>query len=222
MTWTTTTAVAIAACASVAHAELIYMQTDLEIRYTGADLGDAVRLDIDVDGAFGDDLEFTLLSDPDDRTFEISAAGRGSGSGFLSDDDVFGYDILETFDVGDDFGGGSLTEDEVHAAFEFFDEGQTMRWDGYAMSTVYLGFGFDTVLVDGDGRGGSFGTAYGWMRVEFGELKYEDGSSDVFVRVTEIAYNNTRGSEVVVGEVPVPSALAVIGLGGLAAARRRR
>ena len=56
---------------------------------------------------------------------------------------------------------------------------------------------------------------YGWARVEFG--------GDLGTRtLVEYAYEATAGASIGAGVVPAPSAAALLGLGGLVAARRRR
>lgn len=56
---------------------------------------------------------------------------------------------------------------------------------------------------------------YGWARFSF-------GSSVLTRTLVEYAYESTAGAAIGAGVVPAPSAMALLGLGGLVAGRRRR
>ncbi len=57
---------------------------------------------------------------------------------------------------------------------------------------------------------------YGWARIAFGANTFAGRS------VVEYAYESTAGASIGAGVVPAPSAMALLGLGGLVATRRRR
>jgi MYXO-CTERM domain-containing protein len=70
-----------------------------------------------------------------------------------------------------------------------------------------VGFRF---LNEGSGQ-----VHYGWARLSFG--------STVATRsLVEYAYESTAGGSIGAGVVPAPAAMALLGMGGLVAARRRR
>jgi len=56
---------------------------------------------------------------------------------------------------------------------------------------------------------------HGWFRVAF-------GSSIIQRTLVEYAYESTAGASIMAAAVPAPGVLALLGLGGLAGARRRR
>lgn len=56
---------------------------------------------------------------------------------------------------------------------------------------------------------------YGWARIAF-------GSTATSRTLVEYAYESTAGGSIGAGVVPAPSAMALLGLGGLVAGRRRR
>jgi MYXO-CTERM domain-containing protein len=63
-------------------------------------------------------------------------------------------------------------------------------------------------------------THYGWMRFAMGAA----GSSETSMTrtVVDYAWNDVAGGSVEAGLVPAPGALALLGVAGLAGARRRR
>lgn len=61
------------------------------------------------------------------------------------------------------------------------------------------------------------GTHYGWMRIQFTGTSFSQPRA-----IVEYAYESTAGASIQAGVIPAPGALALVGVAGLLARRRRR
>jgi hypothetical protein len=111
--------------------------------------------------------------------------------------------------VGGAFTAGNLADGATIGAASAFSNltAPTASWNLNSDQNL-VGFRF---LNEGNSQ-----THYGWARISFGANTIAGRS------VVEYAYDATPGASIGAGVVPAPSAMALLGLGGLVATRRRR
>lgn len=230
-----TTGAALALMTTGAFGGIQHMEVSHTLQYTIADLDTTRTLEIDIDGRDGFDLEFQIYNSFGDQEYFIAGLDSTRNGGFITDFDDNDYGVLRTFEMGEEI--GPALEDHIgyetlsYADYSFYLGGGMGESGGYLTpGTHILGFSFMGYVPDPDNLGEEIKVPlYGWMEVEFGDLIVEEeaeaaanGLSNVFVRVTQIAYATGDGESLLAGQVPAPGALALLGLGGLVTARRKR
>lgn len=207
MTVRHTIALVIAAVATpVAHAEIVH-QSGLDWRWpsgfqtvgnTRTIAGQTFQQDGYVRfGRFSMTFSTSLSSD---GTVQFGPFGFDAGFTVTSDGDWSGAaSVLQ---------GTSSQEGNLIWGMFLEPDGDSSEWPLYSVG--YLG-----IRIADENSPGSW--RYGWMRIES-----PGGPALYGYVITDYAYETTPNTPIMAGAVPAPGAAAVLALGGLVAARRRR
>ncbi len=207
---------------SVGRAAEFFYETELRLVYTPDDYDETrvMHVDVNLDGQ--DDLEFQIVNQEGNN--HLAGLDSTRNGGFLTEFDNNDYGVFMTFAkdqaIGPGFEDAIGYETLTHAAYEYDEFGNLVVGGSLAQTQAYLGFAFYTDQVE---HPAEEGTIYGWMLVSFGELIADDPGDPekVFIEVMQIGYNNTVGQPAVVGRVPEPASVALLGAGAALLLRRR-
>ncbi|MEM1330180.1 MAG: hypothetical protein AAGG07_06440 [Planctomycetota bacterium] len=194
-----------------ANAALFVRDVDYELVYTEFDVGQDLRMEIDI-ASDGETLfEFSILNEFAEGVFWMGGLDPTRSGGFLTSFDENDYGVFQTFEFGAQIGPDN--EDDIgfetftYAQYDFDFGAETGGGLENTSQYVAFSYGFDL---------------YGWMAVEFGTLEFDlDRPESTFIRVTQIGYQTEEGMPLLIG-VPSPGSAVLMGAGFATLSVRRR